>query len=385
MIMLNIKINKKIKHSLIILAIMLFFILLMSNYSLANSYSINLQSTADVIGVQNDVSRFITSNAPVYFEDLASNGGLICNGHGIALPSRKSSTYPLKDATLESAGINVEIDQLRDNNKIQRNPAYDYMKNDPNARNPYGPTGTVVTTSRTQALYNNKGLKDLSYREAYVLAHTKNTSSYPDSTQLAHWGVTQYVPGASLSNETTYITTDNREVSKNRVNEAINYEDAMNRLEQFKNNNGGRTIVDKTDYNEVHPGYNKTTGKYIVGPFVWDYVRAFYKPSELGQSQTVNEDGVVSYIGIAGVKWYADDNKTIEITDVTFVYGERNLGAGDEKYKYPYPNEPFYIEFSKELNPQVKNTISVPVNSSFFSDLSFSPLREISEPFISKI
>lgn len=356
--MLNVKNNQgnqKIKINLIIIiAMMLTFILLMSNYSLAvNAFNMNLKSSTDIIGVQNDVSRFIQPNTPIYYEDLVAQKGLICNGHGIPLVSRKSSKNPLKDATLNASGINVEIDQLTESNKIQRNPAYDYTKNQPNARNPYG--NGVVTTSRTQALYNNKGLKDLSYREAYVLAHEKDTSSYPDNTQLSHWGVTKYQPGASLGNEDTYISSDNREISKNRVNEAINYEDAMNRLEAFKNSNNDRTLVDKTNYDEVHPGYNKVTGKIIVGPFVWDYVRAYYKPTELGQSQTVNEDGVVSYIGITGIKWYADDEKTLEIKNVTLVYGERSLGNGDEKYKYPYPNEPFYIEFSKSENPEVKS------------------------------
>lgn len=357
--MLNIKRNIK----LIIMAIVSVYIVLVSNYSLANAYSVSLSGTTDVIGVQNDVSRYLQPNVGIYFDrNLAVDKGIFCDGHGVPLPSALSNSNPTKDATLNTSGINVEIDQLRENNKIQRNVAYDYTKNQPNATNPYGKTGSVITTSRTQALYNNKGLKDLSPREAYVLAHEKNTSSYPDPTQLAHWGVTNYVPGASLSNENVSISSTDREISKNRVNEAIAYEDAVNKLEQFKNNNNGKTIVDRTDYSNVHPGFNKITGKYIVGPFTWDYVRAYYKPSELGQSQTVNEDGVVSFIGITGIKWYADDEKTIEIKNVNYVYNERNLGAGDENYKYPYPNEPFYIEFSKEENPQVKMVSKASIN-----------------------
>ncbi len=350
--MLNFRKNVK----LMITIIVSMFILLMSNYSLAeNAYSINLSDTTPVIGVKNDVSHYLQPNVGIYFDrDLAVNKGIFCNEHGVALPSALSNSNPTKDATLNTSGINVEIDQLRENNKIQRNVAYDYMKNEPDATNPYGSNNSVVTTSRTQALYNNKGLKDLSPREAYVLAHEKDTSSYPDATQLAHWGVTNYVPGASLSNENVSISSDKREIAKNRVNEAIAYEDAVNKLKEFKNNNNDRPIVDRTDYANVHPGFNKTTGKYIVGPFTWDYVRAYYKPSEQGQSQTVNEDGVVSFIGITGITWYADDEKTLEIKNVNYVYGERNLGEGDEKYKYPYPNEPFYIEFSKEENPQVK-------------------------------
>lgn len=352
--MLNMRRNIK----LIIMAVVAMYIMLMSNYSLANEFSINLSNTRDVIGVQNDVSHFIQPNAPVYFDannGLSTDRGIICDGHGIPLPSRESNSNPLKDATLNTSGINVEIDQLREDNKIQRNPAYDYMKNEPDANNPYGPTGSIVTTSRTQALYNNNGLKDLSYREAYVLSHEKDTSKYPDAVQLAHWGVTNYVPGASLSNENVTIDSETREIAKNLVNEAIKYEEAMNQLEEFKNNNEGNSIVDKTNYEDVHPGFNKLTGKYIVGPFTWDYVRAYFKPSDLGQSKTVNENGVVSYIGINGIKWYADDEKTIEIKNVNYVYGERNLGEGDEKYKYPYPNEPFYIEFSKQENPTVKS------------------------------
>lgn len=356
--------NLRRKIKLVIMPIVAVFILLMSNYSLAeNAYTVNLSSTTDVIGVQNDVSRFTQSNAPIYFETLKDNRGLFCNGHGIALPSRLSNSYPTKDATLNTHGINVEIDQLRESNKIQRNPMYAYTKTQPDATNPYGSNGSVVTTTRTQALYNNKGLKDLSPREAYVLAHQKDTSTYPDPTQLAFWGVTKYVPGASLSNENTTVSPTNREIAKNLYNEAIAYEEAVKKLEEFKNNNNGKEIVDKTDYSNVHPGYNKLTGKYIVGPFTWDYVRAYYVPSNQGQSQTVNEDGVVSFSGISDIKWYADDGKTLEIKNVNYVYDEqRNLGSGDEKYKYPYPNQPFYIEFSKSENPQVKAVSKASIN-----------------------
>ncbi len=43
----------------------------MSNYSLLqNAYTINLSSTTDVIGVQNDISSFIQPKAPIYFENL---------------------------------------------------------------------------------------------------------------------------------------------------------------------------------------------------------------------------------------------------------------------------------------------------------------------------
>lgn len=355
--------NFKSKIKIIIMAILSIYILLMSNYSLANDFSMTLSGTTDVIGVQNDISKWIQPNTPIYFGDLRDNRALICNGHGIALPSRKSYSRPLKDATLETHGINVEIDQLREDNKIQRNPAYNYTQNQPNASNPYGTTGSVVTTSRTQAIYNDKGEKELSPREAYVLAHQKDTSKYPDATQLSHWGVTKYVPGADLSNEDVTISSTDREVSKNLVNEAIRYEEAMNQLEEFKKKNNGNSIVDKTDYNNVHPGYNKITGKYIVGPFTWDYVRAYYKPSALGQSQTVNEDGVVSFIGITDIKWYADDERTLEIKNVNYVYDEnRNLGEGDENYKFPYPNQPFYIEFSKAENPNVKMVSKASIN-----------------------
>jgi len=355
--MLNIKrINK-----LIIMAIVSSCILLVNSYSLADS-GISLVGTTDVIGVKNNVSSYLGSNTPIYFEDLARTKGLICNGHGVPLPSRLSYSQPLKDATLDTSGINVVIDQLTEGNKEQRNPAYNYTRTQPDAPNPYGTTGSVVTTTRTQALYDNKGLKDLSYREAYVLSHEKDTSQYPDAVQLAYWGVTQYNPGGSLSNENVSISPETRERAKNLVNEAIKYEETMKELEKFRNDNNGKSIVDRTDYNEVHPGFNKTTGKYIVGPFVWDYVRGYYKPSELGQSKTVNKDGVVSYSGISGTKWFADKEKTIEIKNVTLIYGERNLGAGDEKYAFPYPNEPFYIEFSKAENPTVKTVVTATID-----------------------
>ena len=42
---------------------------------------------------------------------------------------------------------------------------YAYTKNTTSATNPYGSNGSIVTTTRTQALYNNKGLKDLSPRK----------------------------------------------------------------------------------------------------------------------------------------------------------------------------------------------------------------------------
>jgi len=350
--MLNVK---RIKKIIIMTMILLCSLLILSTTSLANDFNMALSGSTNVIGVTNNVSSFVRSNAPIYFEDLARTSGLICNGHGVPLPSRLSYSQPLKDATLDTSGINVVIDQLTEANKIQRNPAYSYTQNQPDATNPYGTTGSVVTTTRTQALYNNNGLKDLSYREAYVLSHEKDTSQYPDAVQLAYWGVTQYNPGGSLSNENVNISPETRERAKNLVNEAIKYEETMLAIEEFKKNNNGKIIVDKTNYSDVHPGYNKTTGKIIVGPFQWDYVRGYYKPSELGQSKTVNKDGVVSYSGITGVKWYADKEKTIEIKNVTLIYGERNLGKGDEKYAFPYPNEPFYIEFSKAENPNVKN------------------------------
>ena len=103
-----IMLNFKSKSKLIIMAILSFYILLMSNYSLANDYSMTLSDTTDVIGVQNDVSKWIQPNTPIYFEDLRDNRALICNGHGIPLPSRKSNSNPLKDATLET-GLVIRV------------------------------------------------------------------------------------------------------------------------------------------------------------------------------------------------------------------------------------------------------------------------------------
>ena len=84
--------NLKSKIKITTMAILSFYILLMSNYSLANDYSMTLSGTTNVIGVQNDISQWIRPNAPVYFEDLRDNRALICNGHGIPLPSRKSNS-----------------------------------------------------------------------------------------------------------------------------------------------------------------------------------------------------------------------------------------------------------------------------------------------------
>ncbi len=64
---------------------------------------------------------------------------------------------------------------------------------------------------------------------------SKDTSTYPDPTQLAFWGVTNTFLEQVLSNENTTVSPTNREVAKNLYNEAIAYEEAVKKkLEEFK-------------------------------------------------------------------------------------------------------------------------------------------------------
>jgi len=142
--------------------------------------------------------------------------------------------------------------------------------------------------------------------------------------------------------------------------EATSLGTAIDNWNAFEKANGGKNLVDRTDYSKVEVSYSKDTDRILVGPFTIDYIREFYTPISLEHSEMYDKDTeIISYTGIIDAKLYVDDAKTIEINDWKFVYPDKRncLPAYDQKYKYPYPNEVFYLEFPSMENYSI-NTLS---------------------------
>ena len=141
--------------------------------------------------------------------------------------------------------------------------------------------------------------------------------------------------------------------------EALALGQALDNWNAFEEENGAN-LVDRTDYSKVEVSYSKDTDKILVGPFTIDYIREYFVPlSETDSEMYDKETGIISFTGIIDAKLYADDEKTIEIKDWQFVYPDKRsvVSEYDSQYKYPYPNEPFYLEFPSMENYSI-NTLS---------------------------
>lgn len=355
-----IRLNVRWKMLLTLLGTMLilFFIGLTTIVN-ANDVTYTQGQTVNNMGVNYPQTTY--SGTQISFEDFSQTKNLFCVQHGTALPSRLSTTNPLKDATVDVGGLPMLKTSVTSGEQL-RNPAYAYMQSMPDAQNPY-----TNTTSRTIATYTTGAERTLRPAEAYVLAHSKSTGVgvYPDYVQRALWEVLSYYGDSSSAS----VDTDNEETSvdvaraDNLAQEAINYDKNVNAIQQFKDSHNGNTVVDLTDYDKITVSYNKDKSTILVGPFKIDYVRGVFVPSPDGQSEMVNSDGVVSYSEINGAKLYSDVAETQEITNWKFIFpdvvGDKRtaLKEGDEKYRFPYPNEEFYIEINDTLNKNV-NVIS---------------------------
>lgn len=134
---------------------------------------------------------------------------------------------------------------------------------------------------------------------------------------------------------------------------------ALDNWNAFEEENGAN-LVDRTDYSKVEVSYSKDTDKILVGPFTIDYIREFFVPISDTDSEMYDKDtGIISFTGIIDAKLYADDEKTIEIKDWQFVYPDKRsiVTDYDKQYKFPYPNEVFYLEFPSMENYSI-NTLS---------------------------
>ena len=114
--------------------------------------------------------------------------------------------------------------------------------------------------------------------------------------------------------------------------------------------------------------FSKQADEFIIGPFTIDYERKFFKAdnnvndniskySPVARANLVEENGIISYIGIVGATLYADKNREVEIDENywKFLYTETRGGRRtavpreDSLYEYPYPGEEFYIVLSNDL------------------------------------
>lgn len=93
----------------------------------------------------------------------------------------------------------------------------------------------------------------------------------------------------------------------------------------------------------------KTEIHFYYGPFKIDYSRNFSKSGTREK---------VEFSGIEEMKIYDQNGKIIDKNTWRIVYDE-SLGSendrekNDEDYKYPYPNQTFYIELDEEKNEEV--------------------------------
>jgi len=332
---------------------------------------INTVSNAEFspeVTVNNDLAaRILTSTrynnwqdgTMISYEKLATDPGIWCRQHGVFLTSEYSPSRPNKDATLEVNGTSRVIKELLASNMelgITRGDAY--------STNPYGRDGSKYADVYTLGKYSVESEVESRAADVWLDVHSreyeKSTSNYPNLLQSARWGV--------LENKANVVNRSDVESSNSNIVRNGNYsnemqkaglqlEETIRKTEEFLSSHSNASSQNITDYSKLKTEYNKNTKKILVGPFKIDYVFSMYHPKTTINSKALNENGDIEFAVINDIKFYADDALTREIKNYQFRFPNRDKDKQDYiktddresiKYKFPLPNEEFYIEFSDE-------------------------------------
>ena len=192
----------------------------------------------------------------ISYERLSTDPSLLCAGHGVKIPSVKSSNeMSEEDATLfvpplinkqqwpdvipgtivGSVG-HQHINLKSGDNLIARNEQGYWVD-----VNPVNPLRRVQT--RTIARYNSY-LRKGTVAESYILAHEKNTAYYADYVQAALWYLLGQTNGKFGVDPQPKVSI----IGNNLCQEAIGLQEAVIAQEAFVASNMGKKIVDQTNY-----------------------------------------------------------------------------------------------------------------------------------------
>ena len=286
----------------------------------------NAGNSGDVLHIEIDDSRRIPE------EEVDQSKYLYCIANGVHIPARDNGTQ--LDATVESGSLKEYIENPYKGQIIGEKYVADGM----NLNNIYTDTkshsiGKYYGEVPPKREGKEGNAKD---EEVYILSYLEENDSLHSQSQLAMYaiGINEGATGADNK-----ISLEAKEYAKYRekVDKAGGYNPSQEKL-------------------SIMVGYDEVRQKFIVGPFKIDYLRSYTK---------VGGEKVV-FSGITGVRLYDQNGKEINGNTWTFEYDKatqiKNRSESYEEYKYPYPNEEFYLLIDEIGNEDLKEITKIEID-----------------------
>ena len=285
----------------------------------------NAGNSGDVLHIEIDDGRRIPE------EEVDQSKYLYCIANGVHIPARDNGTQ--LDATVESGSLKEYVENPYKGQIIGEKYVADGM----NLKNIYTDTkshsiGKYYGEVPPKREGKEGNAKD---EEVYILSFLEENDSLQSQSQLAMYaiGINEGATGADNK-----ISLEAKEYAKYRekIDEAGGYKTSQEKL-------------------PIIVGYDEVRQKFIVGPFKIDYLRSYTK---------VGGEKVV-FSGITGVKLYDQNGREIDKNTWTFEYDEatklENRSESYEEYKYPYPNEEFYLLIDEVGNEDLKEITKIEI------------------------
>ena len=285
----------------------------------------NAGNSGDVLHIEIDDGRRIPE------EEVDQSKYLYCIANGVHIPARENGTQ--LDATVESGNLKEYIENPYKGQIIGEKYVADGM----NLNNIYTDTkshsiGKYYGEVPPKREGKEGNAKD---EEVYILSYLEENDSLQSQSQLAMYaiGINEGATGADNK-----LSLEAKEYAKYRdkVDSRGGYNPSQEKL-------------------SIIVGYDEVRQKYIVGPFKVDYIRSYTK---VGGEK-------VEFSGITGMKLYDQDGKEINGNTWRIEYDEaskiKNRSESYEEYKYPYPNEEFYLLINEVGNENLKEITKIEI------------------------
>ncbi len=264
-------------------------------------------------------------------EEVDQSKYLYCIANGVHIPARANGTN--LDATVESGGLKQYVENPYKGQIIGET----YVADGLNLQNPYRDTtshsiGKYYGTVPPKREGKEGNAKD---EEAYILSFLDENNSLHSQSQLAMYAIGINAGEAGKDNS---LSLEAKEYAKYRtkIDEQGGYKTSQKKL-------------------SIMVGYDEKSEKFIVGPFQIDYLRSYTKVG--GQK--------VVFSGIKEVNLYDQNQQKIDGSTWEFVYDDttklKNRNETYEEYRYPYPNEPFYLLIDEKANPDLQEITKIEV------------------------
>ena len=285
----------------------------------------NAGNSGDVLHIEIDDGRRIPE------EEVDQSKYLYCIANGVHIPARENGTQ--LDATVKSGNLKEYIENPYKGQIIGEKYVADGM----NLKNIYTDTkshsiGKYYGEVPPKREGKEGNAKD---EEVYILSYLEENDSLQSQSQLAMYaiGINEGATGADNK-----LSLEAKEYAKYRdkVDSRGGYNPSQEKL-------------------SIIVGYDEVRQKYIVGPFKVDYIRSYTK---VGGEK-------VEFSGITGMKLYDQDGKEINGNTWRIEYDEaskiKNRSESYEEYKYPYPNEEFYLLINEVGNENLKEITKIEI------------------------